>query len=164
MTFSSLTREASPPFKTFIEVTAVKGYWYVVTSGLEKQKGRLPAGNGANSHQWAAQAESSQCKCLAEEKRQGPMLFGHVKSNSLLCCMLKESEGVCGSGCSNLDLQCLLKVNMLKVLSVRWQNLQDVGSSGWSSVYLEYDFEEVALLHSVFSVVAICILTRYTKE
>lgn len=67
---------------------------------------------------------------------------------------------MCGSDCSNLDLQCLLKVYMLKVLSLRWQNLKEVGSSGWSSVYLEYDFEEVALLHSVLSVVAICILTR----
>lgn len=92
------------------------------------------------------------------------MLFGHTTSSSLLCCMLKESDGVCGSGCSNLDLQCLFKVNMLKVLFVRWQNLQEVGSSGWSSVYLEYDFEEVALLHSVFSVIAVCILTGHTKE
>lgn len=138
--FSSLTREASPPFKTFVEATAAKWYWYVVTLGLEKGKGRLLAGNGANSHQWAAQAESSQCICLAEGKRQGPMLFGHTTSSSLLCCMLKESDGVCGSGCSNLDLQYLFKVNMLKVLFVRWQNLQEVGSSGWSSVYLEYDF------------------------
>lgn len=90
-------------------------------------------------------------------------MFGHMTSDSLLCCTLKESDVVCGSDYSNLDLQCLLKVHMLKVLSLRWQSLQEVGSSEWSSVYLEYDFEEVALLHSVLSVVAICILTRYTE-
>ena len=68
-------------------------------------------------------------------------------SNSLLCCMLKESDVVCGSDCSNLDIQCVFRVHMIKVLSVRWQNIQKVGSSEWSSVCLEYDFEEVALLH-----------------